>query len=277
MQHYLLQAQGLETVEVQHDIKLRGISGYKHQIDVYWEYRLAGITHKIALECKLHGRKVGVGVVRDFWGVLDDIAGLRGVIISPVGFTAGAKKFAESKGIGLKVVRPAQDKDYKGRIRGIHVTIVLQEPINLKLEMAIDRDWLEKNKTHALEELVSDLANPKVIATDGVFVEENTADEKIFLVKLPSYLPTFEIEDQSKEHTWKKDFTEGFLCIPSKPRIKLAFIKVHYKIRQTVLQELIGGYEIAHVLVQDAIEGTLLFVDEQGKVSGDTIEEGIAN
>ena len=42
----------VKTVEVLHNVKLRGRSGQEHQIDVYWEYEIAGLRRKVAIECK---------------------------------------------------------------------------------------------------------------------------------------------------------------------------------------------------------------------------------
>lgn len=41
-----------KNICVHHDVKLTGTSGLKHQIDVYWEYELAGIKNRVAIECK---------------------------------------------------------------------------------------------------------------------------------------------------------------------------------------------------------------------------------
>ena len=46
----ILDLEGYGTVTVEHDVKIFGKSGQAHQIDVYWEYKLAGVTHKVAVE-----------------------------------------------------------------------------------------------------------------------------------------------------------------------------------------------------------------------------------
>ena len=42
----------LKPTKVQHNVKLKGKSGCEHQIDVYWEYEIAGNMHRVAIECK---------------------------------------------------------------------------------------------------------------------------------------------------------------------------------------------------------------------------------
>lgn len=119
----LLVEDGVDTVEVQHNIKLLGNSGCEHQIDVYWEYRLAGQLYRTAIECKAFDKTVGVGRVRDFYGVVSDIPGLTGVIATRNGFQAGAIKFAAQHGISLQEVREPKDTDWAGSVRKIDFRI----------------------------------------------------------------------------------------------------------------------------------------------------------
>lgn len=276
IQQILLKAQGLETIRVDHNIKLKGVSGQEHQIDIYWEYRIAGITHRVALECKLYKRKVDLGVVRDFWGVLDDVSGLRGVIISPVGFTSGAKTFASSKGIGLKVLREAKDTDYKGRLRAIHINVTTRLPLNPRLQMNFDQSWLASNLTPQRQEFIQRIESTSEIETQGVIIEDRDSGETIILSKLLASLPVLELEDTSGTHTWEKIFINGYWVYHSSQlELKLSSVKVDYEVGEATHQIVIDGGDIANTLVQDALEGTLLFVNEKGRVMGDIELEGI--
>ena len=69
----LVDADTVKATKVQHNVKLEGKSGQKHQIDVYWEYEIAGVTHKVAIECKNYSKPIAIGKVRDFYGVLSDL------------------------------------------------------------------------------------------------------------------------------------------------------------------------------------------------------------
>ncbi len=95
----------LKSTTVLHNIKLIGKSGCEHQIDVYWEYEIAGSMHKVAIECKNYGSLVPIGKVRDFKGVLDDLINVHGIMVSKKGYQKGAKQFAEAHGISLKELR----------------------------------------------------------------------------------------------------------------------------------------------------------------------------
>lgn len=43
----LVDSDVVKATTVQHNVKLIGRSGQKHQIDVYWEYEIAGNMHKV--------------------------------------------------------------------------------------------------------------------------------------------------------------------------------------------------------------------------------------
>ena len=113
---------------VVHDIKLLGDSEAKHQIDV--KIDLKGKQKRILIECKdfdTSGKKVGLPIIRDFWGVVDDIHPDEAVIITCNGFTRDAQKYAKNKGIKLCILREFQESDWKGRIRTIDFRVSIWE------------------------------------------------------------------------------------------------------------------------------------------------------
>lgn len=137
----VLTAEGKDTIKVEHDVKLQGTSGQEHQIDVYWEYRQGGITYQTAIECKFYKDSIGIGKVRDFYGVLSDIPNLRGIMATAKGYQSGALQFAKSKGIGLQIIRSPEDADYDWfnlnlKLRG-HIAKVLWH----ELSLVPDSDW----------------------------------------------------------------------------------------------------------------------------------------
>lgn len=119
----VLAADGVENVDVQHNILMPGRSGCAHQIDVYWEFKLAGQTYRTAIECKAYNQAVSVGRVRDFYGVLVDVPGLMGVFVTLVGYQSGAEKYARHYGIGLKELRKPNSDDWEGRVKDVHINI----------------------------------------------------------------------------------------------------------------------------------------------------------
>ena len=101
----LVNADVLKTTKVQHNVKLKGRSGQEHQIDVYWEYEIAGTKQKVAIECKNYNKTVAIGKVRDFYGVLCDLNNVAGIMVTKVGYQKGAKEYASEYGISLKELR----------------------------------------------------------------------------------------------------------------------------------------------------------------------------
>ena len=130
----------VRTTKVQHDVKLEGRSGQKHQIDVYWEYEIAGNKHSVAIECKNYNTLVTIGKVRDFKGVLDDLNGVNGIMVTKVGYQEGAKKYAQEYGISLKELRtPRYGETIIGEIEN-HIHYEVRYTL-----FQIDEAWAEKN------------------------------------------------------------------------------------------------------------------------------------
>lgn len=116
----LLNADAPKATNVQHNVKLKGKSGQEHQIDVYWEYEIAGVKHKVAIECKNYNKTVEIGKVRDFFGALYDLNDVKGIMATKKGYQKGAKEYASYYGIDLKVLRvPNQGEAIIGEIEHI--------------------------------------------------------------------------------------------------------------------------------------------------------------
>lgn len=129
----------LKPTLVQHNVKLKGKSGCEHQIDVYWEYEIAGNKHRVAIECKNYNSLVPIGKVRDFKGVLDDLNNVNGIMVSSKGFQAGAKKYAKEHGISLKELRTPNWDETIGEI-----VFMFQTNIRRCLFL-VDEDWAIQN------------------------------------------------------------------------------------------------------------------------------------
>ena len=131
----------VKTIKLQHNVKLLGNSGTRHQIDVYWEYEKDGQLHKVAIECKNYSKNVPIGKVRDFYGVIDDIDDLQGIMITRKGFQDGAKKYAASKNIHLKELRaPIGKESLVGRV-------ITDSHISMRRCLyLVDEDWAKQHR-----------------------------------------------------------------------------------------------------------------------------------
>lgn len=100
----LFKADGVENILVLHDVKISGKSGASHQIDVYWEFKLAGVMYKTCIECKHWNSTVKKSHVASFSTVIDDIGNVTGIFATTVDFQRGARLLAKYKGIRLILV-----------------------------------------------------------------------------------------------------------------------------------------------------------------------------
>ena len=136
----LLNCRHLNNANVQHNIKLEGRSGCKHQIDVYWEYEKDGVKHRVAIECKNYNRRVYKEKVCAFNGVLIDLDGVEGIMVSKKGFQSGAKLYAKECGISLQELREPEGEE----------TIIGNMALNFHIEkrstlFAVDEQWAKEH------------------------------------------------------------------------------------------------------------------------------------
>jgi len=119
----ILQKEGVNNIQVKHNIGIKGRSGVEHQIDVLWCFKQAGIEHKVIIECKNYASSLTLEKVRNFFAVIHDIGNVQGLMVTKTGYQTGAADFANYYGIALKILRKPTDEDWKGRIKDIHLNI----------------------------------------------------------------------------------------------------------------------------------------------------------
>lgn len=263
----LLTAQGLETVVVEHDRQLQGLSR-SHQIDVYWEYRLGGVLHRTIINCKRYKDTVEVTDVLTLAGVLADLPGVRGLIVTTVGFQRGAVDYATTHQIGLKVIRPPQDSDWDGRIRQINLALATNVPELKGCDVNLDLEWIKANvpgdpasfagghHADAHSTVVRDLVTGAVEDMNALWnraMREN---------------PTEPGADGSGVLRWDDARFER----EGAPPLRVESIKFAWRLRNGP-RKTFSIRSQAVAIVKDAIAGTLLFVDPDGIVSGDVKEE----
>jgi hypothetical protein len=109
--------------ETVHDLRLVGTSGVAHQIDA-----VVGAGRKrVLIEAKDYDKAVGLGIARDFWGVVEDVRPSEAYIVTTERFTKPAIKFALAKGITPALLRPPRDEDWGNILRRIVLRITTTE------------------------------------------------------------------------------------------------------------------------------------------------------
>jgi hypothetical protein len=87
-----------QNVVVQHNVQKQG-RATSHQIDVYWEFCLGGVPHKVAVQAKRWRNPIRKGDVLTFKGVLEDLPGTIGIMVTSSRYQKGAVEVAKAFGI----------------------------------------------------------------------------------------------------------------------------------------------------------------------------------
>jgi len=263
----LLRAQGLDTVKVEHNIQVQGLSR-SHQVDVYWQYKFGGVLHRVVINCKRYGRPVEVTDVLTLNGVLADMPGVRGVIVTTSGYQQGAVDYATAHGIGLKVIREPEDEDYGDRIREMRGVVQPHYYEALGLNVGVDTAWTAANLTPEQAAKWSG----RVVFRDVVI--ENVADGTTLDLN-SAYRTAIGAHGRSEvgaptSHVLR--FDDAFISMPGFARTKLRELSFSWIVRRGTDVEFGVRFD-AEAIVRDAIAGTLLFVSPEGIVSGDVEDE----
>jgi hypothetical protein len=97
----------VNNVTVSRNVTLQGKT-VSHQIDLYWEFTIGGITYANVVQAKDWKTPVTKGELLTFRGVLDDLPGQpRGIFATKTGYQAGAATYAQAHGIQLYTLAAA--------------------------------------------------------------------------------------------------------------------------------------------------------------------------
>lgn len=165
-----------KTLDVQHNIKLEGKSGCKHQIDVYWEFEMMGEVYKVAIECKNYSNKVSIGKIRDFFGVLSDVGNIKGIFVTKVGYQSGAETFANYYNITLQEIRIPKDMDWINKLTKYIIKEISYSIEVIDMKFNLDESY---SNNHKIQEKDSEILIEKI---NAIFDENNnqiTTTEKI--------------------------------------------------------------------------------------------------
>lgn len=169
----IVSKEGIDNIDVRHDAKITGKSGVEHQLDVYWEFRYAGIKHKVLIECKHYSHNVSLIHVRNMHALITDIPNSTGIILTTVGFQSGVEKYANFYEIGLRLLRLPKTEDWNGGIQIINIDMTLLQ--NNYIDLTPEFDGNDEDTRRAVErrpELMSFKKESVVIVEDEF--EEST-------------------------------------------------------------------------------------------------------
>jgi hypothetical protein len=167
----ILSKEGHKSIEVEHNVQLKGRSGATHQVDVYWRFKQAGIEHKVLVECKNYSRKISLGKIRDFQSVIQDLGPCQGIMVTTTGYQSGVRTFAHSSAIGLKLLRPPAQTPGGGPRFEFHMHLRLlsmKHKIKITPIVSKPKDEAQLQRLIALRDAgdVNTSASPDVILFD---------------------------------------------------------------------------------------------------------------
>lgn len=257
----LINAQGIKNISVQHNIKLTGKSKQKHQIDVYWEYEIAGIRNKIAIECKNYGKEVSIAKVKDFLAVLTDLNNVNGIIVTKVGYQKGAKNLADFYGINLKELRFPKDDDWEGRVKTVVFRMNVVSP-NIKQRIPFfDNDWVKANIKLPENGQVDCVVQG---ATNEIIIYDETGKPITNFLELDQKIPHNWQSAVGLEHTY--NFENAYLKVIPIGRIKILGVKYVYDIEIGTEEVKIDGEKFTKAILKDALTGEIKFFDKEGNI-----------
>jgi hypothetical protein len=244
---------GFQNIKVEHNkTDLVGKSGCSHQIDVYWEFEVAGNIYRTAIECKAYASNVSIGKIRDFYGVLTDIPNLNGIFVTLEGFQAGAKKYAEHYGIELKELRAPKESDMEGRIQNVHIRyhiimakIVKMTPkINDAFLVTLDKD----------EKLLSTFSG----TTHDPYIINSAGQKLASYEDMRCDLPTTNETTHGLSTTLT--YSDAHIRADDNRLIPIDHIDVEYDVYVDIKNSEVFGRELARAIIKDVKSGDMKFV-----------------
>ncbi|MEE4544089.1 hypothetical protein V2S66_19185 [Streptomyces sp. V4-01] len=127
------------TTRLEHDLVLPGRAS-PHQIDVLWEFTTeSGHAHRVVFECRRKSRSLEQNDALAFKGVVEEVSfddvPTTGVLVHVKGFQLGARKIADTYGLIILEMRSPTDKDVKGRLMKIQISMTPRVPVVKDLHM----------------------------------------------------------------------------------------------------------------------------------------------
>jgi hypothetical protein len=200
---------GMKPILLKKKHKITSRDTTSAEIDIYWEYTMAGITHKVAIECKNHSKRIDLPKIRDFASKIEGLSGIKGVMVTPVGFTPQLITKANSHHIDLIVIREPKPTDWdEDAITKIEIIGNFIQPLKvLNIEVAINAEW-------ALSQGYTDNVALSGF-TNEVIIEDKDSNFKYSIYELLSNR-FYEKDKEPGVYTWSKSFKNGWLHTPEK-------------------------------------------------------------
>ncbi len=193
---------GVEILGYGNSCKVTGKSGVEHQIDVLTQNSDGLHNYKTAIECKYWNEKINKDILMKVDSIIKDCNFNKGVVVSKIGFTPDAIKYAEYIGLGLVELREFKDEDWEGLVRNIVINLTILSPNITIKNVKIDTDKYSKKQ---IEEICK---NPRLIEhSDEITISEPNKPEKTLTELMTEFYSILRVEDGCIDKEY--DFESG--------------------------------------------------------------------
>ena len=238
---------GVQHIDVQHNVNIKGKSGCTHQIDVYWKFCLMDVEHQVAIECKNYSSPVSIGKIRDFNSVLQDIGNITGVFVTKTGYQSGAIKYAANQNIKLMEFRQPNDSDWDGRIKDISVTINISSSEIKNRNIVVNAEWISENiNTTPVNGFTLCRNNNEIKIID------KNSNELTNFHELDNSLP-LHVSNETLFHTYT--FDDAFIKSNDGELLKISKIEYKYNVITHEEKFIIEGDNIAKSILKNITTG----------------------
>lgn len=262
----LMEQDSVENITMTKNKILKGKST-SHEIDVYWEFKMGGITYSTIIQAKDWKDKVPQGEILKFKAIIDDLPGQpRAIFITRTGYQKGALKFASVNDILLYELRKPEEKDWEGRIKTIILNFRAYIP-HTKIEIIPDKKWMqdEANKIKIGDTSISIYGN-----TDQLYLknQDGTIWKSIQEV-LDLEQKQLGMQEISNKIVFIEMNEEIFMDTQNSlfPRIKIKKLKLNLSMRVIKEEEkIIDASTMVGFILKNTIEGSIEVLDKNIKL-----------
>ena len=258
-------ADGLTDVQIQHDVKLTGVAGVEHQIDVFWTFKRGGVDYRVVVECKDYNRKVSLEKIKAFHALLHDLGNVRGVFATRVGFQSGAREYALKYGIQLMEIRHPTDDDWQGRLRNIHLNMKMRLIGEIEAHYHVDKDRmremgisLPKDDSQCYITGQARIDFKKMIANDNPIKDEGSISPDELVRMLP-------VGEPQKGNRYSFEFKDGMMHF-AEYHLPIDKIEYVYNTYETENHVAIRGDDVIKAIVKNITDGSEQTIDQFGGV-----------
>ena len=241
----ILNAEGYKNLDLQKRVTLTGKSGARAEFDIFWKFEMAGLVHQVAIECKNYNRPVDVGSVREFYGKLSDFNGIRGIMVTRIGYQDSAMDFARNYCISLKRFQFVDEMNWDGYIKDIIIECHIQLAPHVVVRPDLDISNLTLDERKILKQ--------RFLMSKDIQIYDS---HKKYITSFRNIIKSQTYYYDNKEHTHTHYFDEdAFICCDNVRPVRINSITFTFIPQETI--------ETSVIKAEDYILGYLL--DEENE------------